>query len=51
MNILLELSELEIEMLKQGLLARISDYCFSYDEEKSYLTLLDKLNEVNVKEC
>lgn len=48
---MIELSELEIEMLKRGLLAHISDYCIGDYEEKSYLTLLDKLNAVEVKEC
>lgn len=46
MNILIELSKLEIELIKRGLSDHISDYCVDEDEEKTYMNLLDKLNKL-----
>ena len=39
-----ELSQEEIEMIKQGLSAQISDYCVG-DEDKPYIALLNEFEE------
>ena len=46
---LIELSEYEINLLKEGLGAVISDYCILDKEEAPYEELLEKLNKVEVK--
>lgn len=47
----IELSECEIEMIKQGLLDHISDYCVDCAEEKPYQELLDKFNKLKTEEA
>ena len=43
---IIDLSELEIELIKTGLSDHISDYCITDAEEKPYIDLLDKLEKV-----
>ena len=45
---LIELSKVEIELIKRGLSDHISDYCVGEDEERPYQNLLDKLDAVEV---
>ena len=50
-TMLVELSEYELELVKQGLEDHISDFCVDWAEEKPYRTLLDKLNELGCDKC
>ena len=48
---LIELTAFEIELIKSGLWAQISDYCCSRAEEKPYRDLLGKLDVMGCDEC
>ena len=43
---IVDLTELEIDLIERGLSDHISDYCITDAEEKPYIDLLDKLKKV-----